>query len=822
MIPHRNIVVCLTAAACLLAAGSASAQWTNRYAKLSDFRHHIYLEQHELPFLAYGPADPAPAPDGRRLALSARGWIWLLDLQTGTARRITSGAEVDSRPRWSADGKRIAFVRDTGKDTGIVILELATGEETLINTPAIELDPEFSADGAYLYYSSSQGDGLSLWRRHIASGVKDRLTDLPQVERHVRRLPDGTGIVYLHSDEPLRTLRLRDFVGGEDRPVRENTLTYHLTGDVHPRERVLVFSSPIDDDYHLYTMDLDQPGIASRLTRGPNYALTPSFSADGHSIFYVEPDEYQQFRLKRIPAYGGTPDEVTIKHWDYGTDLGTLVIETRGGDGKPVPARLAIMAENGHPVASQDGPTYFDSQTGRHYFYSKGRAEVTVPVGEYSILATHGPMATMARDVLRVSAAEPATASLSIETVWDAEAAGYVSVDYHVHLNGDGQHRATHTDALKLLAGEDLDQLSPMSWNRWERRLDEPLIGKSSSQGGRTVYQGQEIRSHFHGHVGLIGTREAYAPWFFGPSNPRLGDTDQTNGHVLAFADQTGAFATYVHPVGKDADPFDDLAANPIPLELVSDGVLADRMGLELVCAWTSPLGTAALWYRFLNIGKPIAAMSGTDGWVDFHRTPAMGTARAYVRPSGDNRDFEAVLADAIRGRSFLTTGPVLLLELGDSSRPGGTTPGGTQRWRIMLASTSAVDRLEIVVNGAVVQTEAGVSAGRTRTYTGQVDLPAGGWVAARAYASEPPADAWPTMAVRPFVHTSPIWIGEIGSVDPSAQSAAAIDLLRALDAAESRAREAYGEVETPAMQARFEAARARLTAMSAKRAPSD
>ena len=34
----------------------AAAQWEHRYPKLSDFRHHVYLEQHELPILAAGPA----------------------------------------------------------------------------------------------------------------------------------------------------------------------------------------------------------------------------------------------------------------------------------------------------------------------------------------------------------------------------------------------------------------------------------------------------------------------------------------------------------------------------------------------------------------------------------------------------------------------------------------------------------------------------------------------------------------------------------------------------------------------------------------------
>ena len=68
--------------------------------------------------------------------------------------------------------------------------------------------------------------------------------------------------------------------------------------------------------------------------------------------------------------------------------------------------------------------------------------------------------------------------SLSISEIWDAGADGYLSADHHVHLNGDGHHRATHEDALRLMAGESLDHLAPMSWNRWERRIDRSVLGK--------------------------------------------------------------------------------------------------------------------------------------------------------------------------------------------------------------------------------------------------------------------------------------------------------------------------------------------------------
>ncbi len=796
-------------------AGPASAQWENRYAKLSDFNHHVYLEQHELPVLAHGPTDPAPAPDGRHLAFAAQGWLWLLDLETGIAERLTDGPGMDARPRWSPDGSRLAFVRDSGRDTAIVIMEMGGRSETVIDTPTIELDPEFSSDGESLYYTSGAGDVLSLWRRHLASGLDTRLTDLPQVERNARRLAGGTGIVYLHGNGAHRVLRERDFIAGSDEIIHGETLTYHLTGDSHPNQRLIVYSAPIDNDYHLWTLDLEDTRVKHRLTHGSPYALTPAFSADGDHVYFTELGESRQFRLMRIPTHGGTPTPVDISQWEYGGATGTLSVAITDASGTAVTARVSITQLDGHPVASHEDATYFDSQTGRHYFYVQGQSEFTLPAGRYRVLAARGPMATVVEETVRVRSNGLAEVGVVSRTIWDARSAGYVSADHHVHLNGDGHHRATHQDALRVMAGENLDVLGPMSWNRWQRRIDAPLLGVETPGDGRIVTQGQEVRSHFHGHVGLSGAgRQPFAPWFFGPYNPTLGNPDLTNGDVIAFAESVGAIATYVHPVVDDAGPFQGEQVEGIPLELVSDAVLSEGLGLELVCAWTSPLGTSELWYRLLNIGRPVAAMSGTDAWVDFHRTPAVGTGRNYLRLDGEEMTSPTVLEAAMAGRGFVTTGPALLFEVGDRIQPGGVVQSGMQQWRATLAGTTDVEVLELVVNGTVVDRLDGIRAGATRSYDGSIELPDGGWVAARAYSSKRVEDAWPTMHARPFAHSSPVWIGARGSTERSARGKAASDLIRAIDAAEQRAREAYGDVETPRLQARFDQARTALRTM--------
>ncbi len=789
-----------------LVTGMAEAGWDNRYAKVEDFNHHVYLEQHEMPFLSAGPVDPAAAPDGRHLAFAAQGWLWRLDLESGVAERLTRGPAVDGRPRWSADGGRVAFVRDDGSDTSIVVLDLATGRETLIDSPTLELDPEFSADGSFLFYTSGRSGVLELWRRHLAAGTDEQLTSLYQVERSARRLAGGDAIAYLHGSYPQRNIRLRDFVAGTDVIVRPGNLALTMGFDAHPVERSLVVTEPRDDDYHIVIADIDDPVSRRQLTPPGSYALMPAFSANGETVYFVTPDATQQFRLMQLPTAGGTASEVAIREWRYGERTGRLVVRTRDAQGNPSPARVAVRRSDGHPLASTTGPTYFDPAHGHHYFYSDGEIAFDVPAGRYELRAVRGPMTPVTTATVTVRGGSDAGTELVIDSLWDARAAGYASADLHVHLNADGNTRMTLADALPLMRGEALDHLVPMAWNRFDRLIDAPLVGREARDGeGYTARMAQEVRSHFHGHVGMIDARRAHYPWFFGPNMPRFGSPDRSNAEAMAFAQANDILPTYVHPIGMPQDPFDDLAANPIPLEFVSDALLSDGVGLELVCMWTNPLGTAEVWYRLLNLGRPVVATSGTDMMSDFQRAPALGTARLYAEVGDGPRDFDRVLEQVRAGRTFVTMGPALLFAVGDGARPGDTVAAGTRSWRVDLHSTEPVDVVEIIVNGEVVQSYDGIAAGESRRYEGTVDLPDGGWIAARAHGG---GGEWPGMAVDQFAHASPVWIGEVGSIDDDAAARAARELLAAIDFAETTARDAYGDTPVPRLLARFAAAR--------------
>lgn len=110
-------------------------------------------------------ADPQIRPDGAMIAYvrrsndvmtdKARATIWLIDTRTGAHTPLIAGPGSHSQPRWSPDGKRIAYI------------------------------------------STADGGGTQLYVRWMDTGATARVTGLPDSPDAITWSPDGRSIAYV-------------------------------------------------------------------------------------------------------------------------------------------------------------------------------------------------------------------------------------------------------------------------------------------------------------------------------------------------------------------------------------------------------------------------------------------------------------------------------------------------------------------------------------------------------------------------------------------------------------------------------------------------
>jgi hypothetical protein len=167
-------------------------------------------------------------------------------------------------------------------------------------------------------------------------------------------------------------------------------------------------------------------------------------------------------------------------------------------------------------------------------------------------------------------------------------------------------------------------------------------------------------------------------------------------------------------------------------------------------------------YYRYLNSGYRLPLVGGTDKMTS--EVP-VGICRTYVRLDPDEPlTYEAWIRNVARGRTFLTSGPLISLsvegkEIGDTVQlPAG---GGTVEVQIAAESTIPFEVLQLVVGGRVVAESTSAAGARRLELRERVRIDANTWMAARAggpayYDARQHLCSFQRAV---FAHTSPIYV---------------------------------------------------------------
>jgi dipeptidyl aminopeptidase/acylaminoacyl peptidase len=259
-------------------------------------------------------SDPRISPDGTQVAYvrqsfdiksdTRRRMIWLVDRDGGNHRPLVGGSASQASPRWSPDGKRLAFVSADGDGAQIHMYWFAQGVTArvtnLLDSPA---RLAWSPDGRHLAFVMRVPEK----REPLKVTLPDKPEDakwaepLKAIDRMVYRA-DGEGFL----PDAFAQLFVVSADGGTARQLTQGAFDHDGVAWTADGSEILVSANRhenadlVPGDSEVYAVDVATGAIRALTKRfGPD--ADPAASPDGKYIAYTGFDDaYQGYQRARL------------------------------------------------------------------------------------------------------------------------------------------------------------------------------------------------------------------------------------------------------------------------------------------------------------------------------------------------------------------------------------------------------------------------------------------------------------------------------------------------------------------------------------------
>jgi len=251
-------------------------------------------------------ASPRYSPDGKRIAFvsnrSGSDEIWVCGSDGENPIRLTSfRGPLAGSPSWSPDGKQIVFDCRPEGNADIYVVSAEGGQPRRLTTdPAEDIVPSWSRDGRWIYFTSNRSGRLQIWRMPAGEGDAAQITRQGGFEP--MESPDGRWL-YFTQDRGSSSIWRMPAAGGAETPLfdfhqksysRGWTVTsegvYFAVASSNKQSTIKFFSLSTGAEKTVAEIDRVLPSSVSGLTASPDgrWLLLPLFAQRGSDLMMIE------------------------------------------------------------------------------------------------------------------------------------------------------------------------------------------------------------------------------------------------------------------------------------------------------------------------------------------------------------------------------------------------------------------------------------------------------------------------------------------------------------------------------------------------------
>jgi len=278
-------------------------------------------------------ADVACSPDGTRIAFTVasidaaiddyRTAVWVANADGGEPQQLTDGPKKDSAPRWSPDGRSIAFLSDRERERPQLYVMPAAGgaARRITDLPLGAFPASWSPDSTKLLFGARVPDVAP----PADPDAKRRWERRPRHITKAQYKADGQGYTF----DARTHLFTADVANGATKQITDGD-SEDRAESWSPDGAQIAWSRTRGgraeynwSDIHVANADGTN---ARRLTKDAGRATSPAWSPDGTSIAFYAADEQSPWigdpmiRPWVVPVSGGAPRPIT-KGYDFGVPL---------------------------------------------------------------------------------------------------------------------------------------------------------------------------------------------------------------------------------------------------------------------------------------------------------------------------------------------------------------------------------------------------------------------------------------------------------------------------------------------------------------------